>query len=156
MKFAHLKLFRSVIKNLLLQILFDNPNELQRFIEGPLCLCNVSAAVIAEIMLKKVMHMCHVSSCHPKGRKAGGWRGKNLTSLTLFNFARWAKQCGVAVCPAGLAQTFTPAPPKKTREGDLRHSFEKCPPCEPVLEPDAPSSFIDPHVWHVSITQGFG
>lgn len=51
--------------------MFDNEGALQRLVEGPPCLRHASAAVIAEIMLRKVMHMCQVSGCHPKGRKEG-------------------------------------------------------------------------------------
>lgn len=78
--------------------------------------CNVSAAVIAEITFK-VTHVCQVSDCHPKGKKARVWKGgkKSLTCVTLFNFARWAKQCGVAARPSGLVQTFP-----GTREAALR------------------------------------
>lgn len=95
---------------------------LQRLVEGPPCLCHVSAAVMAEIMLKKVMHMCQVSGCHPKGREARVWKEKkkNLTCLTLSNFARWAKECGEAACPTGLEQTIP-----VTREAGLSRSSEK-------------------------------
>lgn len=68
----------QLLKKLYAQYVFDNHNTLQRFSEGPLCLCNISAAVIAEILLKKVTHMCQVSDCHPKGRKARVWKKKGF------------------------------------------------------------------------------
>lgn len=119
-----------------------------------LCVCATSALLsLLRLCLRRWCTCAMSAAVTQKGGRPEYEGKKTLTSLTLFNFARWAKQCGVAACPAGLAQTF---PIKKTREGDLRHSFEKCPPFEPMLEPDTPSSFIDPHVWHVSITPGFG
>lgn len=89
----------------------------------------------------------------PRREEGQSIRGKKTWVPWHFLTLHDGQNSGVAVCPAGETHRRFP---KKTREGDLRHSFEKCSPCNAVLEPDTPSSFIDPHVWHVSITRGFG
>lgn len=68
--------------------LFANHKEPQRSTECPLCLCNVSAAVVAKIVLKSMMHMCQVSSCHLKVRKARVWK-EICSCLTLFKLQEW-------------------------------------------------------------------
>lgn len=80
--------------------LFANHKEPQRSTECPRCPCNVSAAVAAKIMLKSTMHMCQLSSCHLKVRRARVWK-EIWSCLTLFKFARVSKHCGVADCPSG-------------------------------------------------------
>lgn len=64
----------------------------QRSAECPLCLCNVSAAVAGlRCVLKSVLHMCQLSSCHPKSEKGRSMKKKYVPRLTLLEFARMAK-----------------------------------------------------------------
>lgn len=67
--------------------MFENDGALQRLVEGPLRPRHVSAAVIAEIMLRKVMHMCQVSGCHLKGRKEGQRMKKEKKTWLAWHFS---------------------------------------------------------------------
>lgn len=70
--------------------LFANHKESQRSTECPLRLCTVSAAVIAAIGLKSMMHIYQLSSCHLKARKAKV-KKENLFLLDTFQVATMAK-----------------------------------------------------------------
>lgn len=77
-------------------IFFGNRKELRR------CLCNVSAAVVAKIMLKWMMNSAAV--IQKWGRPE--YERKSGLAWHFFKFARLA-DCGVTACPAGLASSLT-------------------------------------------------
>lgn len=83
--------------------LFANHKESQRSRERPLCLCTVSAAVTAKIVLKSMMHMCQLSSCHLKVSKARIWK-----EIFARNFSSGRTQCVYEQCgPAGKQAPVT-------------------------------------------------
>lgn len=94
----------------------------------PVCVCTVSAAVVAKIVLKSMMHMCQVSSCHLKVRKAGPW--KEISShFDTSQVARMAEQCRAAArAPVGKHTS----PLFKHNN----HKVGKCLRCWSVLEQD--------------------
>lgn len=80
--------------------LFADHKESQRSTECPLCLCTVSAAVVAKIVLKSLTHMCQLSSCHLKVRKARVWK-EICSSLTLFKLQEWQNSVEWHRVPSG-------------------------------------------------------
>lgn len=111
--------------------LFANHKEPQRSTECPLCLCNVSAAVVAEIVLKSMEHMCQLSSCHQKVRKARVWKEIH-SCLTLFKLQEWQNIVEWQSGPVGKQSLVS----FKNRGPDSSRCLGIWPLCWHVLEQD--------------------
>lgn len=114
--------------------LFANHKESQRSTECPLCLCTVSAAVVAKIVLKSRPHMCQLSSCHRKVRKARVWK-EICSRLTLFKLQERQNTVEWQGGPVGK-QTLA----SQSRGLDSSPCSGRFPFCWSVLEQEAESS----------------